>query len=558
MIQERTKDIARSAPAALFLLGVALLLTWPTAWELGVMIPGHPMSDAAEHLQGSWWFSRELAAGRLPLETRLTHWPPGGALWYVDPLGALLAWPLQGFGPLAAFSLAVIVQVWAGLLAAYILARFEGADRHGAVAGALVYGASGYVMSLLYIGTTEYLNLAALPLYWIALRLALRHGGKWIVAAGVLGAWATLGAAYYGAFAALLTGIALVVEPGGEWRRRLARAWGVGLVLVGLAGPGLALAWSTLHADDAVIQAATAPGWTPGSLPAIDLRTFFWPGGYYFPDNRAVGNAGIIHVNYLGWAAILAAAWRLRHMGEGRRAALLGLLLAMVLAAGPTLCVSGHLPRLGGATIPLPAAILYYLPLFSMIHHPYRLVVLPLVLLVPLVARAVTGWRAWLLGALVLAETLWLSPAVFPIPTLKVEVPASVLALPEGGIWELPPEFHTANRAYTAAQVLHGRVIPYGVNQFLPPAWRANHWVRSVLKCLKLEKRSIGRDGGPPAPSFGPADPLEVGAGLVAWKDAGYRHVVLHLDAVNPAERHCLELRLGAGRLVDRVELFSP
>lgn len=547
---------ANSGLPALVLLLVTVLVTWPTAAQLGVAVPGHPMSDVADHLQGSWWFTQELLAGRLPLETRVTHMPPGGALWYVDPIGALLTLPLLGLGPLAAFSLAVMMQVWGGLFAAFLLARDEGADRAGAVVGALVYGASAYVVSLLYIGTTEYLNLAALPLFWMGARRSLRaERTPWgtVGLTALMGAWAAIGASYHGAFVVLLLGILLVTGEG-RLAARLLRLGSIGVGLVVLAAPVLGLAWSTLHAPDAVIRADTAPGWSFARLPALDLLTLIRPGDYYFPDLRPQGNLGIIHVNYLGLLALGAAGLTLWRTRARRPALALG--LAILIAAGPVLCVAGVLPMVAGRTVPLPAAILYLVPPFSMIHHPYRLVVLPLVLMVPLVARAVTGWRAALLGAGMLAEILLLSPAVFPIPTMTVSLTPTWEAVPEGGVWELPPEAKLGNRAYIARQVLHERVIPYGVNQLLPPAWRDNHFVRGVMGCLQMQRRGVSRDGGPPAPRWPPADPAQVAVDRQVWLDSGYSTILLHLPDVTGTERRCLEAQLGPGVVVGEEEVW--
>src|SRR5205823_1007674 len=119
-----------------------------------------------------------------------------------------------------------------------------------------------------------------------------------------------LGNFYYAAFCGLLFGIALVatrLRGGAAWRALAGRAAWVLLGFVVLAGPVLAVAAWTLTSPEAVVAQESAPGWRYQTLPATDLLTFFRPGDYYFPDNRKMGNFGIIHVNYLGWVTTLVA-----------------------------------------------------------------------------------------------------------------------------------------------------------------------------------------------------------------------------------------------------------
>ncbi len=85
----------RHLPALVAFAAVAVLVTWPTAATLGAAVPGQPTSDVYDHLWGAWWYAYELGRGHLPLRTDVSHWPPGGLLWFIDPLGGLLSLPLQ-------------------------------------------------------------------------------------------------------------------------------------------------------------------------------------------------------------------------------------------------------------------------------------------------------------------------------------------------------------------------------------------------------------------------------------------------------------------------------
>lgn len=541
-----------AGPLALFAAVTAVVL-YPALLALGDVVPGAPTSDTYDHLWGYWWYFREFAGGRLPFRTDVSHWPSGGLLWFVDPLGALISLPFQAIGGAAVgYTLALAVQVWAGMASAYAVAWSEVRARGPAVLAGVIFGASPYALSLLYSGTVEYLALAPLPLAWWAIRRALVTGGRGpLLAAAACWTWATLGNFYYAAFVGLLAGIAVLVELArGGGRVVLLRAAMVALLWGALSAPIFAVAGWTITSPEAVVDASTAPGWSYQTLPATDLLTFLRPGDYYFPDNRTTGNHGIIHVNYLGWVAMALAA-----VGAWRRPALrLPLIVAVVLALGPTLCVNQQLVRVGPWTVPLPAALLYFpgSP-FRLVHHPFRLVVLPL-LFMGLAAAHATAARprlALAFAGLVLAETLFASPAVFPIPTAPATAPALYATLRDDpaveGIFDFPPNHHVANRRYEMLQTHHGKKMPYGVNAFLPDSFAKNHFVRALTQCLrKPALATIAREGGPPLHAW-LARPVEtkVTVGRQELIDAGYDVLVLHLDGLASSEAKCVRERLG-------------
>lgn len=559
-------------PLALF-AAVAVLVTWPAVLHLGSAIPGAATSDAYDHYWGYWWWGATLAEGQLPLRTAVSHWPDGGLLWFVDPIGAALSLPFQVLGGSAVgYTAAILLQLWGGMAAAYALACAElrrraedpgAADPRGpAVLAGIIFGASPYALSLVYSGTVEYLSLAPLPLFWLFLRRALASGNRRdaLLAAGSW-AWATLGNFYYAAFCGLLFAVAFLAE----WRRDgdrqpltalLERAATVLLVFGVLAAPVLAIAGWTLGSPDAVVAQESAPGWSYRSLPATDLATFVRPGDYYFPDNRKMGNHGIIHVNYLGWVAMVLAAigaWRWRPLR-------LPLVLVLVLALGPTLVVNQVPVRIAGMQLPLPDTLLY-LPgsPFRFVHHPYRLVVLPMLLGAVAAAHALRHHPrlAVTLAGAVLVETLVASPAVWPLPMADITAPDVYRTLHDddtvGAIWDFPPEYHAANRRYQALAVVHGKRIPYGVNQFLPTAFAKNHLVRTLMQCLrKPAVATIAREGGRPLDAF-LQRPVEakVAAGRAALLGWGYDVIAVHTDLLQPNEATCVGRTLGASTTKD-------
>ena len=527
----------RHVPPLLLLAAIAILLTFPAWVGFGSVFPGHPDGDAPDHLWGYWWIHHALAAGVNPLHTTLSHWPPGGALWFIDPVGALLAAPLQVLLPVAAATTVVVtLQIWGGMAAMYAVTAPEG--RGGAVLAAVLFGASPYVLSLVHSGTYEYLNLAPIPLCWAAALRAQREGGRWTGIAALTWLWALLGAVYYGAFVGLLWVIALVHTR--AWRRALL----VPLLATLLAAPFLWLAWATLHAPDAVVRPETAPGWRQAGLPAVDPLTWFRPGDYYFPDNRQTGNYGILHVSYLGWVGLAAAAW-----GLSRTPALrLPLLLAAVLALGPALAWGGMPVRVGPLPLWLPTALLYApgSP-FGLVHHPFRLIVLPTLFLALAAARVPR--YAWLFAGAALLETLRLSPATFPIPVTSGLAPAGYAMATQGatGVWDFPPGAHVENRRYEVLATVHQARMPYGVNSWLPASWSGNPFVRGLLACLPdAERRGVSREGQPaPRAFFKPADPARMGAGRAALIRDGYSHLVVHTAGLSPTALACVAALIG-------------
>lgn len=534
--------LRRHGPSALLLLVVVGVALWPLPAALlgGADAIGHAVGDLADHYWGTWWFGRELLSGAWPGRTDLVQFPGEVRLWYVDPLGGLLGLLLRPLGFPNTWNALVLLQVWLGALAAYAVGTWASGSRSaGLVAGA--YAASSpYLLGLAHSGLSEYLGIFFPVLFTGALvstmgldPLGRRRAAPWI--AGLLLAGCAAQAFYYAAFGALLTGLA-VLGPG--WRDRLRVAVRVALVFAVASAPLFVAAWATLTSPDAAVTTENAPGWAYKALPATDLLTFFRPGEHYFPDTRE-DNPGILHVNYLGWAALALAGLGLARRQEqpGPRA-LLPLAGAYALfALGPRLCVDGRLIEWGEGPFPLPLAALY-LPgsPFRFVHHPYRMVVF----LIPIISMML-AWGARRLppparGAallLVLAEALTLSPAPWPLATTSIETPAAVTRLPQGPVLDWPPDATLWNRRYSLWQVSHGQPIAYGVNTFLTEDLLRDPLIQRLLRVLlNPDARARNRD----VPYTGRvivaprAEPSRLA-------EMGFRTFVLHGPALAEGER---------------------
>lgn len=521
------------------------------------MVPGGPTSDAYDHVWGYWWWAHALGNGRNPLVTTLSHQPAGGALWFVDPLNALLAAPLQAVTSTAtATTLVLTAQVFLGMVAVWLGLRKEAPM--GAPVAAVIVAAGPYTLGLLQSGVYEFVALGPLAGFYLALRAGTVEAQRpadasWVCA--LLWFLAALGNFYYAAFAGLLALVVLVERPA-AWR--LVRGTAV------LALPPIILlagfALLTLYANDAVVDPQTAPGWAQGSLPAVDPLAFVHAGEYYFPDNRRMGNVGIVHVAYVGWVALGLAGVGLLASARPFRA-LAAPALALVFALGPALAWHQHPLRLGGHDVWMPLAALYFpgSP-FAFVHHPYRLVAVLMLALSPFIASGVqylagrSGWGLTAgLIALVLIETATWSPMRTGLTTAPVAAPkeyaAAALNPTVTGIFDFPPHHHVGNRQYEMYAIFHHKRMPYGVNSFLPAAWKDNGLVLAMLGCVKRPQMlGIPREGGPPASGWfsrtGLVSPAPTAAQVVTGAARliadGYSHVVLHPEHLKNQRVGCL------------------
>lgn len=532
MSAHREPGAGWSLPTA---LAVALGVTWPLPKALLVgEYLGHPTGDLADHVQGAWWVAGALAEGRWPLTTWVTHLPDPQRLWFVDPVGALLMAPGWGVSGPFAWNMGLLLQVLgATVLAWWVGRRATGSPWSGTVT-AVVAVPSAYLVGLLHGGLSEYAGLAAVvaAVWWLLRALGRDPQGQpparrdaWIAGLAMgLAAWQ---APYYGVFAALF---ALCCVPGPGWRARLGPLVRAGAVAVAVAAPLAVALWWTLAPDAAAVSASNAPGWAGGGpLPATDLLSFVWPGRYYFPDTPSLGNPGILHVNALGWVALALAGLAVSRRSEARPlrmpAALYGVLLL-----GPGLVVAGQ--PLG---VPLPLALLYAGPSpFDLVHHPYRLVAVAMVVLGLLAGlgslQVAPRWRG-LLAVAVGVEVALATPAPWPLETTPPPASTPYVGV-SGGVLDWPPGGTRENRRYQLAQVEHGQPVPWGVNVFLSDALARDPLVAALLGVLDdPTARARNRD----VPGRSPR--VSVAPGPTALRSLGVHHVVLHHGSLSERER---------------------
>lgn len=528
-----------AGPLALF-AALALVFLAPVLPDPSHLALGHPNNDVWNHVWGFWWVGQRLAQGELPLHTDLLAWPAGGSLWFIDAFNAVLTLPVTWTaGPVAAYNLAMGLGFWICGAGAYVLALQVARSRPGAVLAGVAYMSCPHLLGQAYNGISETLSAGWLPLSLTAL-LAARADPRMAARAGAVFGLTLVANWYYGLFAALAAGTVLAGDLLEGLRKRdlLARLRSAArpLLVTGaaaslVAGVPFTLFYLSMGADDAVVTRDPAFVWMTLIMHNMtDVVSLVRPGHTYSPDLKALFDEDLLVIVYLGHAllwpalAVLATGWR----RFARPWALLALAFGL-LCLGPFLFVDGAYVQVNGGWIPLPFLPLFKaFPLFSRISHAYRFAVgasLGLSILLAWSVRAIAerGFSPWLaagwLGALRLIEALWLSPAVFPLPVARVEIPAIYNQISGGAVLDLPVSLPVLSRArYGMYQMRHGGPIPYGLNDPSPMHLYLNRYTRMLIE---LERSTVAL-----LPTTLPVLDLVVGA--AALEERGLRWIVVH------------------------------
>jgi hypothetical protein len=551
-------DAGAPFAAALGALILALGLTWPAALHLRTRLIGHPGNDGWNHAWGYDWVYDEVAAGRFPATTDLLSYPRGGSLYFIDTVQALLSLPAQHLlGPAAAYNLVMIAGFTLAGLGAWLLARRLTGDPAAAAAALVLYEANPHLLGQAYNGISETVCAGWLPLtLWALVRLLDRPTAGRAAALGLLGALTMLSSWYYGLFAAL-AGLGLVTWQAArqpwtiDWRRTALGLGGAAAVALAGVAPLLLQFRGSLEAADALVT--RDPEFVRNSLMQhniTDALSLLLPGKTPSPDLFALYGEQLVIVIYLGWTGLLLAGAALLLTRRGRE---LGPWVALgsvflLFGLGPYLYAGGAYVQLGGRPIPLPFLLLFdALPLFDRISHPFRFV-LGVSLVVALLAAhglrhllrrqapALRLGAALLVGALALVEVQLGSPATLPVPTSDARVPAAYAAMLQdpvpGAVLDLPMTVPNLERAvYTWYQAVHGRPVPWGLNEPMPRGLLRNRLTATLIRLEATRARSL-----PPR-----LPELDLVLGARALELGGYRYVVLHEDLIPAFKRAQIE-----------------
>lgn len=564
---------SRPLPPLLFYTLLACAATWPLVTAAGRVLAGDPRADAWKHAWGFWWFADAARHGVLfPTRTDLLGFPGGGSMYNIDPLNSLLSVPLQGLLPLSwTFNLLLLVNLVAGAMAAWALARDVTGDPWCALPAGVAYALSPFVLSYAVAsGVTETTSLVWLPLFLLALlRLPERGTGHAALTGALLGLTA-FSCWYYGIFALIWAvlwgigqGVRLLRAPPLARRERLRalalRIAVVAIITADVAAPPLMAFWMSMS--------------NPDSLhPADFKRTPASASAYLDPSNAvavtdyiAVGKARavvshtsdrLVRSAYVGIVVLMLGAVA----GVSDRKARFWLVSALLfggLSLGPTLQWT-RAEGGGSAVNPLYSAFYRGFPGFTQVAIPFRCCV-PLMLaggvLAALGLQRVTTHPslgaesrrktlALVTSSLMLADFLVLSPAPWPLPTLSPPTPDALSALanvPAGaGVLDLPLDWVTDEDkllpgAYFYAQSIHGRPIPYRVSGHMTTAVET-HPIVGIVRALTVPEL---------APSH-PPDATSLRDSVSSLTRLGFGAIVLHRGYIAPARRASVQATLDA------------
>ncbi|MGB9632426.1 MAG: hypothetical protein ACPL8I_03795, partial [Chloroflexaceae bacterium] len=495
-------------------LGLALLMTWPTALQMTTAVPGNGF-DTWQNMWNMWWLREALLTRSNPFFTPYLYYPHGAGLWLqtLNPINFLVSLPIHAlFGLVVAYNFVVLFSLTLSGYAAYLLARGVLAE-HGpspttnhraALIAGVIFACSGYLLAQVLGSHTHMLAAWPLPLAALALHRAASRPG-WgrsalagaLIALTVLCDWQYLlftliWAAWY-ALARLL-----FHRPAGERGGPLPRlrasgapavvaSIGVALLLV------LPLAVPTARFASQVPGAETEGGPTFRLEHSADLADFFIPGQLH-PllgplAERLQGYKDNVHIQsktaYLGLVTLILAGYGLRD--DRRFFWLLSAGLFTLLALGPQLQILGQ--RTG---IPLPGALLYDLPLLRISRYPLRFVVytmLALAILAALGARRLLAalerharrpGRAANLALAGLVALIAFENLTTPFPMVRVYVPPLYNNLgkdPEAYAILESPFYYDVSPTFLLFQIAHrkylaggytSRTLPYPLVEQIP------------------------------------------------------------------------------------------
>ena len=283
-------------------LGLATLLLFPASLSPGELLIGHPDVDVWNHAWGYWFVPDALASMSLPVSTDLIA-PHGGALYFIDMLGALIGAPLAWIlGAAVAYNGVLILRIAAAGLAAQCLTEaLTGKGSHAWIAG-MAYASTPYLLSELHNGITEVATV-----HWLAWVLLMAQRvreepsparWRWL---GVAQGLCTAANFYYGLVSGMMVLVVLAWDAASRWRTQ--QPIGLGGVRSVLGAVGLAAVialpfwgafqWSLVTETAIVVRPSEVASSWMIEHNAVDLRTFFIPSSTNFsaPSTSIFTNA---------------------------------------------------------------------------------------------------------------------------------------------------------------------------------------------------------------------------------------------------------------------------
>ena len=533
----------------------ALLVVGPALFSAPRTVVGHVNSDVWAHVWGFWWINDTLSSGgslwSIPWETRLLNYPRGGVLYFIDMLNAVLSLPLQNFVAVeTAYNLLVGFEVFLLGVAGFLLGSWYSGSRFGGILSGLMLQLSPFVLGEIHNGISEVINVSWCILY-IYFLMTLQRGRWRCLTAGLVLFVAFIGNWYFGLSSLIFTALYLVWKE----RRGLLRPWkspfcrrlAITLVLAGLlTAPVAAAFYSSINQTDSIVKRSKIPDKRVflNEHNLSDVLNYLRWTDYTSPNLKQKFHSDYLHLCTIGPLALILAVIGACKRKKERSFWWMVSAVFFVLSAGAYLYINNNFVRFDGGYILLP---FYYLsivfPPIALISHPHRFSIF--VITAAAVFAAVGG--TWFTGcfssgkkrtvagaclvAVLVAETLLLSPAPFPVSTARMTLPPFYEAISRGenenkALLDLPMAFDPfiLNNRYFYHQITHRRPVPYTLNDpqaTYVSALGSNAFTLSLhsmeYQQYQPEERTFYREE-------------LVQAGLKKLRDDGFGHIVVHLD----------------------------
>lgn len=549
-----THPPARYLWAWLGYLGLTLLMLLPLLPSFASAVAGGPVAqrDSWQNIWNLWWVQQALASGQNPFRTPLLYYPEGTQLYLqtLNITNGILVAPITGlFGPIAGYNSAVLIAFSLTGLGGYALALRLSGDRFGAFLGGLALTFSPFHMTKLWDGQLEMIALQWAPWYLFFLVRAVEvRRLRDALLAGICLALIGYTSWYYFLFFAIASVIVALI-----WLASSAKRLTILLYLAVVAITGAVLLVPILLPALRSVSGGDEPPDPFAFLKVIhsaDLVDFWLPNALHPLWGASVTRyAELIHPYVAAWNVALGyttlalalvgafAYWKL----AWRWWALA--LVSIVLALGPLLQINGSV-----TSIPLPYALLAYLPGVDIAHRPNHFVVIAVIALAPLVGLGVAALRSCmpsprhanlLSGGIALVLVFELLPPIWPIFRSQPHPAYAQLAGQAGAIIDLPPRLESSEPL--EAQLVHGRPMMGGYVSRTPayPFGVSMPFVRDLWAMAELDRVII--------PYGGAQDDLADEA-LNVLNAYDLRHVVVHWRyfsaETRPAMQQALALAL--------------
>ncbi len=507
----------------------ALLAMLPMALLPALSLVGHWDSFLAEALSELpvklWAFETFGSVGIWGGQVSSISFPHAGPLNNPDPVGTLVYLALKPvMGRVWSYNTLVLLQIYAAMVSAWLLARDLVGNDRAAVVAALVYALAPLVLVYCVMGAiTDMLNLWPYPLALMFLLRALRRPG-WgdALKGGVIAGLGFVSCPYnFVVFSAMVVPLGLVLPFAGragfvpveDPRAGVgSRHW---LLVAAVAGAAVLVVAGSYVLQMERILADPSSQMSQSYIDAtrhVPPYSFLRPQHEhryvaYLSDYLAVGKGALIQREagslYFrafspGLLAMALAIYGLFRSRGRRSTVVLWTVVAIffVLAStGPFLPLTSQIAFSNPSNY-VWLALHHFLPGANLLLEPFRYALgasLGLAMAAAVGAAALMDrWGRWvglLLPLLILAETAFLSPVPVPLHVARLEIPRAYWrlddVLPRGAIIQLPyfdRGSERFNRVHFLYQLVHHRPIPDEVMGFPPDYLQNNQFTAALLE----------------------------------------------------------------------------